>query len=336
MTTAQIMADMERTREEIRLTIAAIEEKLSVAHLMQQVISPAKTGTIEFSRVFGDALRANPLALGVTAVGLGWLMLGPQKPGALSRNAGRRSTADRLDANRVVNDSSVSSGLAEAAADKLQKTTDRITDTVRRAGETLDQVKTSTRDVTEKTASRVREAADTGRAWTAETVGKASDKVWRSTDSARKSAAEVGAMMRDATGKAGGYVREKPITVGAVLVVGGAALGLLLARRSLRNQNKEDVEQPVDNSERLSDVGTVTDTTCPLSTEEEQQVFAAGNVSVAASRPGVNGGEEGAAAGQSTEERRADTSDRSADVGEESDLHADDGPPREVSERQAN
>lgn len=78
--TTKIMHEMDRTRDDIRATLEAIEGRLSVDNVVQQVIMPTREQAMEYGRIFGDAVRANPLALGVTALGIGWLMLGPQTP----------------------------------------------------------------------------------------------------------------------------------------------------------------------------------------------------------------------------------------------------------------
>ena len=281
--TTQIMNEMDRTRDEIRATLGAIAERASVERVMQEYIMPTKTSAVELGRIFADAVRANPLPLGLTAVGLGWLMLGQRNRPAAIAGPGGRSESE-YGAGVVAERYEV--GTTETAKR-------RVDDTLRRAGEKVEHAKASARNLADEAVGRVREAAGKGRQWTAETAERASDTIRRSVDTAydatKHTAAEVGGRVRAVARRPVRYAQQHPLALGAALVVGGAALALLLARRAATQQ--EDLapagmpETPYASGAQAETGGLHRNPTEPLTPEEEEPVFASGDVSAEAIHP---------------------------------------------------
>jgi ElaB/YqjD/DUF883 family membrane-anchored ribosome-binding protein len=229
-TSAEIMQDVERTRAEIRSTIDELENRVSVEQLVHRFISPAKAGTIEFGHLFSDAVRANPLALGVTAVGLGWLMLGSQKPIIAIGSGNRvRDGNRRLDPNRVDQVGAVDGDWpVDAQADDSASTADQVAGTFRRAGDKFEQVKESARDIAGEAASRVRGAVDQTRSRGAATIDRASSMAHEASDRAssavreaserassltREASQRASSVARDASERASSIAREASATV---------------------------------------------------------------------------------------------------------------------------
>ncbi len=407
---SEIMAEMDRTREEIRQTLGAIAERFTVDSLMQQVVTPAKEGTVELGRALGDAARANPVAVGLTAIGLGWLMFGSRPVDGDTRRRLEKVARPALEAGR-----SMAHDVADAAgrvAGKVRRSADRFGE---HAGETADRARAAVHDLGEEASERAsdlgdrlrrrahhhgdrasssvrharervygaaretaedaearirdradaargyareragrardfaRETADEARGYASEKMGRARDYVREGAETAREYAREgaerarhylhdgggkardyaregaevagkVGGYVREGAGKAGEYVREgahkttsyareHPLAVGAVLVVGGATLALMLARRSgsapangQRDPGAAGMpETPYASGYQAVDVEREHDDVAPLTPEDEEQVYAAADISAEARPdPGAEGeaddrGDEGEA-----------------------------------------
>jgi hypothetical protein len=289
-TSTQIMNDMDRTRDEIRTTLSAITERASVERVIQQYVVPTREGAAEFGRAFADAVRANPIPLGLTALGLGWLMLG-QRSRPVEAIIYDGPSGGGIGDEDVAPGEGIGSRVEERlrrAGERADETRRRVGETVeeakRRAGERVEKAKESARHLAEETVGRVRDAAGRGRQWTAHTAGRASDTIRHSVETA----SEVGGRVRHAARRPVGYAREHPLALGAVLVIGGAALALLLARRPTVVLEEEDLapagmpETPYASGTQAEMSGLHRNPTEPLTPEDEEPVFAAGDVSEAA------------------------------------------------------
>lgn len=311
--TTEIMESMERTRDEIRATLGEISERASVDRLMQQYVLPAKSSAAELARVLADAVRANPIPLGLTAIGLGWLMLERRSPPiALPPYDQRRGVYESVAAEPTLKEK-FSAGVddvlhragdaveegkaraAETAHDLKQRVGETAEDAKRRVGETVGKARSSARHFADETVGRVRDAAAKGRHWTAETADRASHTIRHKVDAAygftRDTASDVGGRVRKAARPAVGYAREHPMAMGAVLVLGGAALALLLSRRTGHGRDDAAAGAPPGVAETAYASGVETPEewhrppTAPITPEDEEPVFAAGDLSAEAIRP---------------------------------------------------
>ncbi|QPM92499.1 DUF3618 domain-containing protein [Pseudooceanicola algae] len=75
-TPAEIERDLEHERAELQTTVRALETTFSPDSILRSITDNVSQHGGEFGRSTLDAARANPLALGVAAAGLGWLMFG--------------------------------------------------------------------------------------------------------------------------------------------------------------------------------------------------------------------------------------------------------------------
>jgi hypothetical protein len=306
--TSEIMNDMEQTRAEIRATLGAIERRMTFENVVERYVVPTRAQAADYGRAFGDAVRANPLALGVTAIGIGWLMLGPRRPApAIAASAepaaGGRARERRLDPSRVgdVDTAEVRQGASPTAAEPEPEaasggSAQAAQQAAGRAGHTGERA----REMAGAAAARARDVAGRGRSWAAGTsarVGRTAGSAYHAT---RETVSRVGGRVRHGAGTAGGYAREHPLATGAVLMVGGAALALLLARRSPRHHDLEAEEELAVMPETPYASGAQADfksphrnPTVPLTPEDEEPVYASGDLSSEAKpRRGGNGGYE--------------------------------------------
>lgn len=230
----KIRANIEETRSEMTETINAIEEKLSVSNITEQVkaevsdyvgetIQTAKNtiydATIaragEIMRYinkeindFGESdtaktLSSNPVALGLIGLGLGILFLGKNKKTSSTRRRHKDYDYDERDYNR-----SFSSGSSKSTLSAAQGT---ITDAAGKVGETVSGA-----------AGAVSETVSNAAGAVSETFGDVSKKAY-------KQVGKVGATAQDFAGTAQDkyeqYMEENPLAVGAVALALGAAVG---------------------------------------------------------------------------------------------------------------
>lgn len=87
---AQLEREVDQSRAHMSETLNALEEKLSPAHLMDQVLTYARQNSGEFSQNLVDTIKRNPVPTLLTAVGVGWLIYGQQHPRPTSTNYGTR------------------------------------------------------------------------------------------------------------------------------------------------------------------------------------------------------------------------------------------------------
>lgn len=288
-TSSQIEREIEATRDDIRRTMAALEGRLSGQALVARYLTPAKEGGAEFGRACAAAVRANPLALGVTAVGLGWLILGsPRQDGGRPRLAAGDPAPQRLDPSRseFITDAAGTTyrhGLHDVppsppVSAPLKAT---IAEARQKAAATVDAVSQQVSALADEARERI---ADAG-ARTAAAAGETAATVRRRTTAAyhasRDTAGHLGHRLQSGARRAGGYARAHPLPVAAAILVGGAALALVLARRSPAGAGGEAAGGAAQAMPSASGAQHRNPPT-PLSVEEEEPVFAHANTSAAA------------------------------------------------------
>lgn len=77
--TDTIEAGIERDRSSLASTIGELQERVSVEHLAQEALGLVKSNAAAYTRSIDSAIRANPMALALTAVGIAWLVFGGKK-----------------------------------------------------------------------------------------------------------------------------------------------------------------------------------------------------------------------------------------------------------------
>jgi ElaB/YqjD/DUF883 family membrane-anchored ribosome-binding protein len=127
----EILADIDRTRDEMDRTLSAIEQRLTPGQLVDQGLDYLRhSGAAEFVQNLGGTAKQNPLPLALTAIGIGWLM-------ALGRQPAQQNYG-----------STSSSGLREgmqSASDSLSSAKDRVSGSMssmrERASGTMDSMR---------------------------------------------------------------------------------------------------------------------------------------------------------------------------------------------------
>ena len=76
----QLEREINDKRAHLTDTLAALEEKFSPGQIFDQVLSYGKENGGQFSQQLVDSVKYNPVPAILTAVGIGWLMMGQNRP----------------------------------------------------------------------------------------------------------------------------------------------------------------------------------------------------------------------------------------------------------------
>ncbi|MFC5609000.1 DUF3618 domain-containing protein [Variovorax soli] len=202
---AQIQADIQRTRSELDRTLTLLERRLEPRRLVDQGVDYLRhNGASEYFYSLGRSAREQPLPLALVGVGLAWMMMTNGRSAAAPDGRVRDDTdgaADGPDGGRV-----------HAAAQSLRSRASEL-------GDAVSQAAHQTRDAARRTSQTLSEAAEATRA----------------------RAAQVGEATRQGAQKLrSGYdqlVNEQPLALGAI----GLALGAVLAAAAPRTQKEDEL-----------------------------------------------------------------------------------------------
>jgi ElaB/YqjD/DUF883 family membrane-anchored ribosome-binding protein len=114
----EILAEIDRTRDEMDRTLAAIEQRLTPGQLVDQGLDYLRqSGANEFVQNLGGAAKQNPMPVAVTAIGLAWLMALGRQPA--QQNYGATSSSGIRDK---------ASGMMQSASDTLSSARGSMSD----------------------------------------------------------------------------------------------------------------------------------------------------------------------------------------------------------------
>lgn len=91
----EIEREVERERAELRGTVEELMDRFSFEELWSRAGAYMRDNRSDLGRTFGRTLRDKPLAVALTAVGLGWLFFGPAQKPPRSTTGRRRDPRDR-------------------------------------------------------------------------------------------------------------------------------------------------------------------------------------------------------------------------------------------------
>lgn len=241
VTSGDIRADIEQTRERLGETVGALGAQLNPSHLTQRVKDSVRDATIgrvqtmanktkervaDSGRGIANVIRENPLPAAMVAAGVGWMLLS---------NRGKRDayidsymSEEPNAAKRVVPGAvSVTEGIASKAQDLSQDVADKAKST---AHDVADTVKTTAQDVA---------------------------------DTVKTKAQDVAYQAKRATYRVEDKFEESPIALGAFAAAIGLAVGLAVpssrkesevmggARDELLGKAREQISQATDKVEKV-------------------------------------------------------------------------------------
>jgi Protein of unknown function (DUF3618) len=204
---AKIERNIDETRADVRATLSALEQRLSVDRLIELTVGRIRDRGGEFASNLGDAAARNPVPLLLTAVGIGWLMLTSARNG----NSGSYIPPSESLRNR-----------ASGMKSKVMDAGDSVSGSVR---ERLHGAAESSRHTFDEAAESIRGTAESLRG----TATRAAEITRSRVESAREGAAQAQERMRR-------MLDEQPLMLGALGLAAGALIGALLPSTEAENR----------------------------------------------------------------------------------------------------
>lgn len=230
----QIELRLEHDRDALLASLEKLRNRFSKDSLFSDAVSLIKSNSGPYTQALDAAVRANPLALAVTAVGLAWLILGRFSTVAPDPSplAGTRFEAEARweDEGGPVSSLPETDALWMEEADRLRLRASGIITHINAALRDnlapAAELAKSRADVAASLAKDVRRTMARGLESLTETAREAAIIAREHAYTARLSATKVGAEA----------VRDNPVVAGIALVFAGAAVASLLPQSALENQ----------------------------------------------------------------------------------------------------
>ncbi|ALG92360.1 MULTISPECIES: DUF3618 domain-containing protein [Actibacterium] len=269
----EIERELERNRAALQDTIRTLESTFTPDTIFRSIADTVGRHGEDFGRSTMDAARANPLALGVTAVGLGWLMFG-KGPSAdkIADTASRASGSDQGDSRYGPSDTASftpprgpvpvgeigprSQGLsaAQKARAKWYRTENYVkygansaSDHAGAARDGAAHARARVRDRSREFADQLSEGTERLSAEARERVIAARERAILAGESLRRTGGDINRKARSGADRAVEFFEENPLVAGALALAAGA-----FAAGSLPRTQFED-EHFGEHSDRLYD-----------------------------------------------------------------------------------
>ena len=128
----EILAEIDRTRDEMDRTLSAIEHRLTPGQLVDQGLDYLRnSGATEFVQNLGGTAKQNPLPIALTAIGIGWLM-------ALGRQPAQQSYGSSTSVSGLREGMS---SMRDKAGGAMQSASESLSSMRGRAGESVSSMK---------------------------------------------------------------------------------------------------------------------------------------------------------------------------------------------------
>jgi hypothetical protein len=255
---AQLEQEVEAQRSRLESRIDEIQRRLTPGRLIDEMLNYARTSSgTTFVNNLGRSVKANPLPVALTGVGLAWLMARANMPAESADTAdttdariagARRYARVQGSALRRLRQATDETGksyveFADEAGARFRATSDEMGN---RAGQFIDQAGEAYHGFTDEAGNRVKTFLDETGATLVEAQGWASD-AWEGAgtrlgaiggglaagaDAARRRAVDTGGQLKGGASSAGNAVaellRQQPLVGGAIAFAIGAALASAL------------------------------------------------------------------------------------------------------------
>lgn len=138
----EILAEIDRTRDEMDRTLSAIEHRLTPGQLVDQGLDYLRhSGAAEYVQNLGGTAKQNPLPIALAAIGIGWLMALGRQPAQQSYGA----TSESGLREGIGSMRNKASSAMQSTSDSLSSAKDRVTGSISsmrdRAGQMTDSAK---------------------------------------------------------------------------------------------------------------------------------------------------------------------------------------------------
>lgn len=233
-TPRQIEAQLDHDRHALSASIDALGKRFSLDSLWSDGAALIKANAGPYTQALDAAVRANPLALALTAVGLAWLILGRRSAGHPDASvlAGTKFEAEARweDEGGPVSELPETDALWMEEADRLRL----------RASGMIARINAAVRDNLAPPAELAKSHADVVASLAKDVrrvMARGLENVSNSARDTALLAREQAYLLRISAGKVGaGTVRDNPAVAGLALAVAGAAVATLLPQSAFENQ----------------------------------------------------------------------------------------------------
>ncbi|WP_309663733.1 DUF3618 domain-containing protein [Tabrizicola sp.] len=230
----QIEAQLDQDRDALSAALEALRQRFSPDSLWSDGAALVKANAGPYTQALDAAVRANPVALALTAIGLAWLILGRRSSSASNASplAGTRFEAEA----RWEDDGGPVAPLPETDALWMEEA-DRLR---QRADAIFARITTASRDNLAPSAVLAGHRADVAAALARDirrVMARGLENLTGSARDAALAARERAYLMRIAAAKAGAEaVRDNPVVAGMALAAAGATVAALLPQSAFENQ----------------------------------------------------------------------------------------------------
>lgn len=230
----QIEAQLDQDRDALLVSLETLRKRFSIDSLWSEGASLIKANAGPYTQALDTAVRANPVALAVTGIGLAWLILGRRVAVEVDTSplAGTRYEAEARweDEGGPVSDLPETDALWMEEADRLRR---RATGMIAHINSALQDNLAPAADLAKNRVDIVAALAkDVRRA-----MARGLENLTGSARDAALSARERAYTAHISAVKAGvGTVRDNPVVAGLALVAAGAVVAALLPQSALENQ----------------------------------------------------------------------------------------------------
>jgi len=232
---SQIMAEINRTREEMDRTLHAIENRLTPGQLVDQGLDYLKnSGAREYATNLGSSVKTNPLPTALVGIGLAWLMAvgnRPQERSSYQSSTGSSSggIGDRM---RSAKDSLTGS---------MQSTKDSLTGSMQSTKDSLSGSMQSTKDSLSDKMQSTKDSVSSSMQSAKDSLTGTMQSAKGSLQSAKQRASQLGDTARRQVERArGGYdtmLNDHPLALGAI----GLAIGAVAAAVIPRTRKEDEM-----------------------------------------------------------------------------------------------
>lgn len=235
-----IEAAIERDRASLASALDELQDRVTVDGIVREALGLIRSNTAGYTRAIDEAVRANPLALALTGIGLAWLVFGARKS-----TSGEPRTEALLrwedEGGPVVPAGDIDTEWSRAS-DSLRQ---RASETLRRIEADARAAATSVRGSVADGASQVRDFAAERAAVVADlTAGlrssfrhglqglsdSAQDRIAAAREAAYAARVRAERAVKNTAGETGRMIEDHPMVAGAIALAVGAALASALPR----------------------------------------------------------------------------------------------------------
>lgn len=220
---SQLEREVDQQRRDISNTIHALEDKFSSREMYNQAAGYFRDHGGEFAQNFGNSVKANPLPVALTSIGLLWMMMGQRRPSPYQSRGG--DVANDMYGNNTSVYGHKGSEAGESKMDKMKGKSGQLKE---KAGSAKGQA-SAAKDRASEASHDIRNRASATGSQLRDSASHAREGFSHSMDSARSNFEH--------------YLREQPLALGAIGIAVGAMIGASLPRTQAEQRAMGDISE---------------------------------------------------------------------------------------------